>query len=138
MNFFTLLHLYNDWGLLALRIGLAAIFFTHGRRKSGMWKMQPSEQMSAGMLSILRFLSIAEPLGAIAALIGFLTQAAALGFACVMASAIFLKITKWKQLFINPDMSPGWEFDFIILTAALALFFLGAGALSLDRIILGL
>lgn len=138
MNILALLHLYNDWGLLILRIGLAAIFFIHGRKKQVMWKMQSSPQMSPTMLSLMRFLSIAEPLGALAAITGLLTQLAALGFACVMVSAIFLKITKWNQPFINKDMSPGWEFDFIILTAALALFFLGAGAFSLDRMILGL
>lgn len=138
MNLFSLLHAYSDWGLIALRMGLAAIFFTHGTRKLGMWKMRPSEQMPSTMLYILRFLSIAEPLGAIAAVTGFLTQAAALGFASVMLNAINLKITKWKQPFINPDMSPGWEFDFILLCAALALATLGAGAFSLDHMILGL
>jgi len=137
MNIFASIHAYGDFGLLILRFGLAAVFFVHGRRKQAMWKMQSSEQMSPTMLSIMRFLSVAEPLGAAAAILGLLTQLAALGFACVMISAIFLKITKWNQPFINKDVSPGWEFDFIILCSALALFFTGAGALSLDRMLLG-
>ena len=137
MNFLVILHSYSDWGLLALRVGLAAIFWAHGTRKRPMWKMQPSEQLPSGMLKILRLLSIAEPLGAVAALLGLLTQVAALGFAFVMVNAIMLKIRKMKQPFVNPDMSPGWEFEFIILAAAIALLFLGAGRFSFDRVIFG-
>ncbi len=138
MNILASIHAYGDFGLLILRFGLAIIFYTHGSRKRVMWKMQSSPQMSPAMLSLMRFLSVAEPLGAAAALFGLLTQLAALGMACVMVSAIFLKITKWNQPFINLNMSPGWEFDFIVLAAAISLFFTGAGALSLDRLILGL
>ena len=137
MNILASLQAYGDYGLLILRIGLAATFFAHGIRKQAMWKMQSSPQTSPLMLSILRFLSVAEPLGAAAVITGLLTQIAALGFCCVMVSAIFLKMTKWNQPFLNQDMSPGWEFEFIILCAALALFLLGAGAFSLDRMILG-
>ncbi len=32
----------------------------------------------------------------------------------------------------------GWELDFSLLTAALALVFLGAGAISLDGLLFGL
>jgi putative oxidoreductase len=131
------LHTYNDLGLLALRIGLAAVFLTHGTRKWPMWKTQPTEQLPLSMLKILRALSIAEPVGAIATLLGLLTPLPALGFAFVMVNAIILKKRKMKQPFVNPDMSPGWEFEFIILTAAIALFFLGAGAFSLDRLLFG-
>ncbi|MDP3778416.1 MAG: DoxX family protein [bacterium] len=138
MNLLASIHSYGDFGLLILRFGLAVIFLVHGRRKQIMWKMQSSPQMSPTMLSLMRFLSIAEPLAAAAVIFGLLTQLAALGMACVMVSAIFLKITKWNVPFINKDMSPGWEFDFIILASALSLFFTGAGALSLDRLILGL
>lgn len=102
-----------------------------------MWKTQPSEQMPLSMLKILRALSVAEPIGAIATLLGLLTPLPALGFIFVMVNAITLKRRKMKQPFVNPDMSPGWEFEFIILAAAIALFFLGAGAFSLDRVIFG-
>ncbi len=138
MNILASIHAYGDFGFLILRFGLAVIFYAHGSRKRVMWKMQSSPQMSPTMLSLMRFLSVAEPLAAAAVIFGLLTQLAALGMACVMISAIFLKITKWNQPFINKDMSPGWEFDFIILAAALSLFFTSGGALSLDRLILGL
>lgn len=102
-----------------------------------MWKVQPSEQMPLSMLRIVRALSVAEPVGAIATLLGLLTPLPALGFSFVMVNAIMLKRKKMKQPFINPDMSSGWEFEFIILAAAIALFFFGAGAYSLDRLLFG-
>lgn len=135
-EFFMSLHQYGDWGLLALRIALGCIFFVHGRAKWSMWKMSPSEQMSAGMISIMRFLSIAEPLGAIAALSGVLSQAAAMGFICVMAGAIILKRQKMHMAFMGQN-GMGWEFDFMILAGAIALLFSGPGSISFASLILG-
>ncbi len=78
----------GDVALLLLRAGLGAIFIVHGREKRKFWKMQPSAQLPAGLLRTLRFLSIAEPAGGLAVLVGFLTQPAALGLALVMLGAL--------------------------------------------------
>lgn len=137
MEFFANLHQFGDWGLLALRIAAGAIFLVHGTQKWAMWKMQPSEQMPAGMISLMKFLSIVEPLGGLAVLVGFLTQLAAIGLGIVMIGAIWLKIGRIKVPFAPRDKA-GWEFDFIILAAAIALFFFGAGTLGLDRVMLGI
>ena len=117
-------------GLLILRLGVGIIFFVHGRQKLAMWKAQPSAQMSAGMLNLLKFLSVAEPLGSLAVVAGFFTQPAAAGLACIMVGAIYLKITAWQKKFTGEG---GWEFEFILLCAALALVFLGGGSFALDR-----
>lgn len=93
--------------------------------------MQPSEQLPASMLQIGRILSITEPLGAIAMTFGFLTQIAAVGFSIIMVGAIASK-RKTKTPFWAQDKT-GWELDFIILAANIALFFLGAGQISIDR-----
>lgn len=150
MEFFSNLHQLNDLGLLLLRVGVGAIFFVHGKAKLGMWKMpasppaspqsesqggQPTAQMPKKMLSLMKFLSIAETAAGIALLFGFLTQLAALGLAIIMFGAIMMKIRTWKAKFSGDG---GWEFDFILLAAALALFFLGAGGLGLDRYLFGL
>ncbi len=137
MEFFANLYQFGDWGLLALRVAVGAIFLIHGTQKWAMWKMQPSEQMPAGMLWLMKFLSIAEPLGAIAVLTGFLTQLAAVGLGIIMIGAIVLKKTMMKVPFTAQDKT-GWEFDFIILAATLAIFFFGAGSTGLDRIIFGI
>ena len=133
MGFFTGLHHLSDWALVALRLGVGASFLAHGIQKSAMWKMQPSAQMPAGMLSILRLLSIVEPLGAVAVLVGFLTQPAAAGLAIIMLGAIRLKAVQMHRGFTGDG---GWELDFMLLAAAVALFISGAGRLSLDRVLL--
>jgi len=135
MGFFAHLHQLGDWALVVLRVGVGAIFLVHGTQKRAMWKMQPSPQMPASLLSLLKVLSIAEPLGALAVLSGLLTQPAAAGFCLVMLGAIRLKITQMHKGFSGDG---GWEFEFIILVAAIALVITGAGRFALDRLLFGL
>lgn len=134
MDMFLSLHSYSDWGLLALRLTVAAIFWVHGRQKARMWKMQSSEQMPAQMLAIMKLLSICEPLGAIAIFSGFLTQLAALGLGIIMLGAAYLKINKWKTPFSSRETT-GWELDLLLLASSILLLLSGAGAISLDRLL---
>lgn len=135
MGFFSSLHQFGDWALLVLRIGVGAIFLVHGTQKWAMWKKRPSAEMPAGLLSVLKFLSIVEPLGGAAAVVGFLTQLAAAGFAIIMVGAIRLKAIQMHKGFSGDG---GWEFDFLILVVAIALFILGAGTFSLDHVLFGI
>ncbi len=80
-------------------------------------------------------LSIAEPLGALATLVGLLTQAAAAGFILVMLGAIRLKVMQLHKGFSGEG---GWELDFLLLVGAIALLFFGAGKFALDRLLLGI
>lgn len=132
MEFLGNLHQYSDYGLLVLRIALGVIFLVHGTMKWAMWKMQPSAQMSGGMINVMKFLSIVEPLGAIAILAGFLTQFAALGLAIIMLGAIYMKITAWKFPFFS-QTNTGWEFDFMNLAGLIMLILAGGGAYALDQ-----
>ncbi len=66
---------------------------------------------------------------------GLLTQVAAAGQAVVMLGAIRLKAGQMKKRFTGDG---GWELDFILLAAALAVLFLGAGRIALDRVLLRL
>lgn len=135
MGVLSTLHQFGDWGLLALRLGVGTIFLVHGRQKWGMWKMRPSAQMPATLLTVLRLLSIAEPVGGLATLGGLLTQVAAAGFILDMLAAIRLKVTQLHKGFSGDG---GWEFELILLVGAIALLFLGAGRFALDRLILGI
>lgn len=133
-----LIDLFNqqsDVALLALRIAIGTIFLVHGRQKLQMWNMQPNEQMSQGQINFFKFLGVVETLGGISAVFGFLTQLSALGFAILMLGAINAKRTQYKVGFAERQAT-GWEFDFLILAAAIALIFLGAGAFSLDKVLL--
>ena len=135
MSVLSNLHQLSDWGLLALRLGVGVTFLAHGSQKRAMWKLQPSAQMPAGLLTLLRVLSIAEPLGGVATLVGLLTQAAAAGFILVMLGAIRLKVTQLHKGFTGDG---GWELEFLLLVGAIALLFLGAGRFALDRLLLGI
>lgn len=137
MEILSNLHEYNDWGLLALRIGVGIIFIVHGKMKFAMWKMEPSEQMPAQMISLMKFLSITETLGGVALIVGFLTQIVALGFVIIMLGAINLKIKMMKEPFTSQEKA-GWEFDFILLTASLMIIFSGAGGFAVDRLLFGI
>src|SRR5437879_4847705 len=136
MGFFLQLHQLSDVALLILRLALGTVFIVHGTHKRGLWKMQASTQMPAGMLRNLRILSIAEPAGGLGLLVGFLTQLAALGLVIVMLGAIQFLITKVHRKFTG-DNTAGWEFEFMLLTTALALAILGGGKYALDRVIFG-
>ena len=127
----------NDVALLLLRIGLGSVFIVHGTHKQRLWKAQPSAQMPAGMLNTLRFLSIAEPAGALGVLLGFLTRFAAIGLALVMLGAIRLLITKVHRKFTGENVA-GWEFEYMLLLVAIALALLGGGKYALDRVVFGM
>src|SRR5438046_9574612 len=118
MTVLSSLHQFSDWGLLTLRLGVGTTFLVHGSQKRAMWKMQPSAQMPAGLLSLLRVLSIAEPLGALATLVGLLTQAAAAGFILVMLGAIRRKV---MQLHTGCSGEGAWELKLLQSIGALAL-----------------
>lgn len=119
--------------MLILRLAVGIIFLYHGLKKRGMWKMRPSEQMSSGLLTNLRVLSIVEPLGGAAMILGVWTQLVAVGFILIMLGALYYKINVWKVPFFAQDKT-GWEFDFLILAASLALLLFGGGAYALDAV----
>lgn len=130
MDLLNSLTSYSDWGLLALRLAVGAIFLVHGKAKWAMWKMQPSAQMPAQMLGVMKVLSIGEPLAALALITGVFVQLAALWLSLVMVGAIYLKISKWKVPFTAQN-TMGWEFDLILLAANLAILTNGPSALIL-------
>ena len=121
--------LYADLDLLALRIVLAAIFVMHGIQKAGAWK-------NAGMpmRSVMKVLSVAEPLGALALAVGFLTPIAASALSLIMLGAIWMKVRRWHVPFTT-HQGTGWEFDLLILAALCVLSSSGAGSMSVDALL---
>ena len=136
MQLLILFSQLKDFALLALRVALGAVFIVHGFGKRATWKAQPSAQMPARMLTIFRMLSVLEPLGGAAAIVGLLTVPAALGMAAAMVGAIRFKLMVWKVPFMAYDKT-GWEFDMVTLAGAVILVFFGGGAFSADRLLLG-
>ena len=125
MNALSFLSSYSNEALLALRLAIGIIFLVHGPKKLG------------NIASFMGCIGIAETLGALAMIFGFLTAWAALGLGIIMLGAMYKKIAEWKVPFTAMDKT-GWEFDFMILAGCIALMILGAGTLSVDSIMLGI
>jgi len=87
--------------------------------------------MSAFLLFTTRLLSIAEPLGAFAVLIGFLTRWAAIGLTIIMIGAIFVTQFVFGIGFVT-QTGPGWDMPLMVLAGCLILLTFGAGAWSID------
>ncbi len=121
----------GDVGLLVLRFFLGIIFIYHG-----MPKLTASRTMAKGMgwsSSSVVLLGLVEFLSGLAVILGFYTEIAALLVAIVMLGALFHKMFKWNIPFSAMDKT-GWEFDLILLGAAIVLLFVGAGSISLDAL----
>jgi putative oxidoreductase len=129
---------YGDVGLLILRIGLAIVFWAHG------WpKLNPKSESKgvAGMAGFLKQIKIPAPVffawvvalletvGMVLLVLGIGTRVIAVMLVINMIVAIVsVKIGLAKAKFSGQG---GWELEFILAVAALALVFTGAGALAL-------
>lgn len=123
----------QEAALVVLRVIVAAVFLYAGYAKWPFWSAAPGD-MSAGMVNLVKFLSIVEPLGAAALVMGFLTRWAAAGLAIIMVGAIFfLRFTMQTGLFTTPQ-GTGLDYNLLILGGCIALMAFGAGGWSVDAI----
>jgi putative oxidoreductase len=133
----------SDDGLLTfLRGALFVVFFPHGAQKLFGWFGGPGFPGSVDMLTgmgapaLLAYLAIlAESLGAIALLAGFLARVAAFGIACNMVVAIAL--VHWRHGFfmnwMGSKAGEGFEYHLLALAILLSVMVRGGGAWSVDR-----
>ena len=121
---------YQNASLLILRIITAAIFYVAAYYKFPFWSDAPAGT-SAFMLFVVRLLSIAEPLGATAILLGFLTRWAAVGLIIILTGAIYVLQFVYGIGFVTPT-SAGWNFPLAVLAGCLILAAFGAGKWSID------
>ena len=122
---------FQNVALLILRIITAAIFYVAAYYKFPFWSGAP-EGTSAFMLFTTKLLSIAEPLGATAILVGFLTRLAAGGLTIIMIGAIYVSQFIFGIGFVTPT-SAGWNMPLAVLAGCLILVAFGAGSWSIDN-----
>jgi uncharacterized membrane protein YphA (DoxX/SURF4 family) len=122
----------QNGALLLLRIITAAIFYVAAYFKFPFWKSAP-EGMSSFLLFTTKLLSIAEPLGATAVLLGFLTRWAALGLTIVLLGAIYVSQFVFGIGFVTPT-SPGWNMPLAVLAGCVILIAFGPGDWSIDNV----
>ncbi len=104
-----------------MRLGLAAVFIVHGAMKLA--DVSATMTMFEGMElpgSLGVIVGVVELLGGAAMLLGAYVRYAGYALAAVMVGAILS--VKWKMGFVG-----GWEFDFVLLTAAIGIAWTGAG-----------
>ena len=129
-----------DVGLLVLRLVLGVIFIGHGAQKlfgsfggpriSGFAKML--EQLGVKPARPMAILAgLAEFVGGILVMLGFLTPVAALALIVVMIVAVIT--VHLKNGFFNTN--GGYEFNLALVGIALTLLIAGAGAYSLDSLL---
>lgn len=124
---------WQNTALLILRLIVAVIFLYAAYAKLGFWSGAP-EGMSAGMVNLITFLSIVEPLGAVALIMGFLTRLAASGLAVIMVGAIYVLRFTMNVGFPTTPQGVGWDYNLLILGGCIALAAFGAGKWSVDAI----
>jgi putative oxidoreductase len=119
---------YADWSLLLLRLVVAVVFGSSG---FGHLKSPRQRAESLGMsVGFTFFLGAAELAGAIALVVGFLTQWASLGLILIMLGAIYMKAAKWKTGFWG-EKSMGWHYDLLFVAMNLVILCTGGGRIAL-------
>jgi uncharacterized membrane protein YphA (DoxX/SURF4 family) len=118
--------------LLVLRIITATIFYVAAYFKFPFWS-NATQGMSAFLLFATRLLSIVEPIGATAILLGFLTRLASCGLIIIMVGAIYVTQFVYGIGFVTPA-SPGWNMPLAVLAGCLVLATFGSGRWSMDNL----
>ena len=136
----------DDVSRLLMRVLLGIVFFPHGAQKllgwfgGGGFSATMSLFMDKmGIPAVLAFLAImAESVGAVALIAGFLTRIAALGIATNMTVAIFM-VHLPNGFFMNwfgNQKGEGYEFHILAIALAVALIIKGGGKWSIDRMMM--
>lgn len=116
--------------LAVLRVVIGIVFTAHGAQKLFVYGIDgvSGAFASMGMPAFLGpVIGVAELLGGIALIAGFLTPVAAVGLSIIMIGAI-AKV-HLAEGFFAPK---GYEFNLTLLSGLVALVLTGAGAFSLD------
>ena len=116
-------------GLAVLRVAVAAVFINHGRQKLFVYGFAgvtgAFTQMGVPFPGVMGpLIGLLEFFGGIALVVGFLTRLLGVAFALDMLGAILL--VQLKKGF------SGYELEFLLLAASVALFLTGGGRFSVD------
>jgi putative oxidoreductase len=129
-----------------LRLTLGAVMFPHGAQKvlgwfgGGGFKVTLEGMTRMGLpAAIVVMVMIAEFLGSLGLIFGFLTRLSALGVISVMLGAIFT-VHQQYGFFMNwmgKQAGEGFEYHLLAIGIAVALLVRGGGAYSIDRALEG-
>ena len=136
---------YASWSHLVVRVALGTVFFAHGAQKTFGWFGGHGLPATIGGFRQMNIppaatalAAFTECFGGLALIVGLLARPAAVGLIAVMLVAI-AKVHGRNGFFLNFAMTPGkghgYEFNLALAAMALSVLIGGAGALSIDRLI---
>ena len=136
---------YGSWSHLVVRVVLGLVFFAHGAQKTFGWFGGHGLSATIGGFRQMNIppaatalAAFTECFGGLALIVGLLARPAAVGLIAVMLVAI-AKVHGRNGFFLNFAMTPGkghgYEFNLALAAMALSVLIGGAGALSIDRLI---
>jgi putative oxidoreductase len=133
----------NGIDVFIIRLLLGIVFFPHGMQKVPGWfgghgfeDTMKAFTGGMGIPAFLAFLAImAEFMGSLGLITGFLTRVAAFGIACNMLVAVAMIHYKYG-FFMNwfgKQAGEGFEYHVLVIAIAIALMIKGGGKWSVDR-----
>jgi putative oxidoreductase len=129
-----------DLALFVMRIVLGVIFMIHGGQKLFGWMSGPKIAGTVGMMNNLKvahpvplawMAALSEFVGGLLVLLGLFTPLGAVLTISVMVTAIATVHAKNGIL----NTKGGYEFNLSLITLAVAILLMGAGAFSLDSLL---
>jgi uncharacterized membrane protein YphA (DoxX/SURF4 family) len=123
----------QDGALLLLRLIVGSVFIWAGYAKWFIWSA-PIEGMTPMMINLTKFLSIVEPLGGIALILGFLARWAGAGLAIIMAGSLYFVYTTYWNGFFTGMNGVGMDYNVLLLAGSVVLMAFGAGSWSVDAL----
>ncbi len=114
----------TDYGLLFLRVMVAAIFIDSGYNDL----RSPDERSKSLGLpkGFTMFLAAAEIAGGAGIILGILQQLAAIGLILIMLGALQKKIFVWKTGFWG-EQHPGWYYELTLISMLSVILFTNGG-----------
>lgn len=123
----------QDGALLFLRLIVGSVFIWAGYAKWFIWSA-PMEGMTPMMINLTKLLSIVEPLGGIALVIGFLARWAGAGLAIIMAGSLYFVYSMYWNGFFTGMNGVGMDYNVLLLAGSVVLMAFGAGSWSVDAL----
>jgi putative oxidoreductase len=131
-----------NWGATLARLTVGLVMLPHGLQKTvgafggyGFSGTMGFLTSTVGLPTIIAFLVImAESVGALALILGFMSRFCAASLAVVMVGAAFMAHSE-HGLFMNwsgQQAGEGFEYHLLVIGACLSVVVTGGGALSID------
>jgi len=124
----------QDTALLVVRVVVGAVFMYAGTAKWAFWSAPP-QGLSGTLLKIMLLLSIVEPLGSAALLLGVLTRWAASGLGIIMVGSLYFVRSMMHAGVFTSTQGTGLDYNLLLLAGCIALAAFGAGKWSVDAIL---